>query len=98
MGKTNMCKVTWEKNTKHVYSTFPSPVTTMSVLQKRGPQPRAPSPTPTTFSQISNYRTDPAYARRENSTGSKSVPAVPPLDSRIVARTHFDELSRYLAA
>lgn len=54
---------------------------------------RAPSPTPTAFSGISNYRTD-SYRPINKS----SQPAVPSLDPRIVARTHFDELSRYLSA
>jgi protein SPA2 len=54
---------------------------------------RVPSPTPTTFSGISNYRTD-SYRPINKS----SQPAVPSLDPRIIARTHLDELSRYLAA
>ncbi|KII95770.1 hypothetical protein PLICRDRAFT_34713 [Plicaturopsis crispa FD-325 SS-3] len=62
---------------------------------KRGPSAsnRAPSPTPTAFSGISNYRTD-SYRPINGS----AAPAVPSLDPRIIARTHFDELSKYLAA
>ena len=60
---------------------------------KRNLLPRAPSPTPSTaFSTISNYRSE-AY-RPINSNGS------PPagLDSRAVAKLHFEELNRFLAA
>ncbi|KAG5645418.1 hypothetical protein DXG03_006242 [Asterophora parasitica] len=59
---------------------------------KRQPA-RAPSPTPTAFSGISNYRTDSYRPIRD-----KTVPAVPQIDYRLVSKTHFDELSRYLAA
>ncbi|GLB37366.1 putative spa2 homology domain (SHD) of GIT [Lyophyllum shimeji] len=59
---------------------------------KRQPS-RAPSPTPTAFSGISNYRTDSYRPIRD-----KNVPAVPQIDYRLVSKTHFDELSRYLAA
>ncbi|KAG6857734.1 hypothetical protein H0H87_004150 [Tephrocybe sp. NHM501043] len=59
---------------------------------KRQPS-RAPSPTPTAFSGISNYRTDSYRPIRD-----KNVPAVPQIDFRTVSKTHFDELSRYLAA
>jgi hypothetical protein len=38
----------------------------------------------------------PLTARPDNANG-KNVPAVPSVDPRIVARTHFEELSRYLA-
>ena len=54
---------------------------------------RAPSPTNTAFSGISSYRTDPYKPLRDKS----SVPS-PPVDSYQVARTHYDELSRYLAS
>lgn len=68
---------------------------TLTGTMKRAQQQttRVPSPTPTTFSGISNYRTD-SYRPINKS----SLPAVPPLDPRMVPRTHFDELSRYLAA
>ncbi|KAG6813745.1 hypothetical protein H0H92_007697 [Tricholoma furcatifolium] len=59
---------------------------------KRQPS-RAPSPTPTAFSGISNYRTESYRPIRD-----KNVPAVPQIDFRSVSKTHFDELSRYLAA
>ncbi|KAH7907886.1 hypothetical protein BJ138DRAFT_1116316 [Hygrophoropsis aurantiaca] len=55
---------------------------------------RAPSPTPTTFSGISNYRTESYRPIKDKG----NVPAMPSLDPRVIARTHFDELSRYLAA
>lgn len=61
---------------------------------KRNPS-RAPSPTPTAFSGISNYRSESYRPLREK---GNNLPAVPSLDQRIVAKTHFDELSRYLAA
>ncbi|KAG6879161.1 hypothetical protein C0992_004694 [Termitomyces sp. T32_za158] len=54
---------------------------------------RVPSPTPTAFSGISNYRTDSYRPIRD-----KNVPAVPQIDFRTVSKTHFDELTRYLAA
>ena len=59
---------------------------------KRNLLPRAPSPTPTAFSAISNYRSE-AYCPI-NSKGS------PPagLDSRAVAKIHYEELSRFLAS
>ncbi|KAF8635219.1 hypothetical protein AX17_003995 [Amanita inopinata Kibby_2008] len=57
---------------------------------KRVPS-RAPSPTPTAFSGISNYRTD-SYR-----SVNKNIPSVPTVDYRSVSKTHFDELSRYLA-
>jgi hypothetical protein len=55
---------------------------------KRNTGPKPPSPTPTAFSSISSYGND-SYRQK--------APAVPALDPRLVARTHFDELSRYLA-
>ncbi|KAI0280179.1 hypothetical protein BGY98DRAFT_1095650 [Russula aff. rugulosa BPL654] len=54
---------------------------------------RAPSPTLTSFSGISSYRTDSYKPLRE-----KSSAATPPLDSHHVARTHYDELSKYLSS
>jgi hypothetical protein len=51
------------------------------------------SPTPTAFSGISNYRNDSYRPIRD-----KNVPAVSTIDYCIVSHTHFDELSRYLAA
>ncbi|KAF9564798.1 hypothetical protein CPC08DRAFT_705093 [Agrocybe pediades] len=59
---------------------------------KRTPS-RAPSPTPTSFSGISNYRTD-SY-RSKDARGS--VPAVPTIDYKQVSKTHFLELGKYLA-
>ncbi|KAJ7232792.1 hypothetical protein B0H12DRAFT_1328021 [Mycena haematopus] len=54
---------------------------------------RAPSPTGTTFSGISNYRSE-SYRR----LGDKNVPPVPPIDYRAVSEIHFNELDRYLQA
>ena|SRR5713226_5987971 len=54
---------------------------------------RAPSPTLTSFSGISNYRTESYKPLRDKS----SVPTLP-VDSYQVARTHYDELSKYLSA
>ncbi|TFK62244.1 hypothetical protein BDN72DRAFT_848826 [Pluteus cervinus] len=50
---------------------------------------RAPSPTPTSFSGISNYRTESTYRKNVTST---------PIDYRQVSKKHFTELSQYLAA
>ncbi|KAF9070817.1 hypothetical protein BDP27DRAFT_1323049 [Rhodocollybia butyracea] len=55
-------------------------------------QSRAPSPTPTAFSGISNYRTD-SYRPI-----SKNAPPVPQIDYRAVSKIHFEELNKYLAA
>ena len=52
---------------------------------------RGPSPTPTAFSGISNYRTD-SYRR-----DLKGAPAVPIIDYRQVSKTHYAELGKYLA-
>ncbi|KAJ7690687.1 hypothetical protein B0H17DRAFT_584572 [Mycena rosella] len=54
---------------------------------------RAPSPTGTSFSGISNYRTESYRPLRD-----KNVPPVPPIDYRTVSQVHFNELDRYLAA
>ncbi|OBZ69633.1 hypothetical protein A0H81_10591 [Grifola frondosa] len=60
---------------------------------KRAGSTRAPSPTNTTYSGISNYRSESYRPLRDN------PPALDPAaDPRNIARTHFDELSRYLAA
>ncbi|KAF8483316.1 hypothetical protein DFH94DRAFT_851273 [Russula ochroleuca] len=54
---------------------------------------RAPSPTLTSFSGISSYRTDTYKPLRDKSSAS-----TPPIDSYQVARTYFDELSKYLSS
>ncbi|KAJ7125010.1 hypothetical protein C8R44DRAFT_703005 [Mycena epipterygia] len=54
---------------------------------------RAPSPTGTSFSGISNYRTESYRPLRD-----KNVPPVPPIDYRNVSEIHFNELDRYLQA
>ncbi|ESK93667.1 cell polarity protein [Moniliophthora roreri MCA 2997] len=56
-------------------------------------QSRAPSPTPTAFSGISSYRNDSYRPIREN-----NAPPVPQIDYRSISKTHFEELSKYLAA
>jgi hypothetical protein len=63
-----------------------------SSLMNRQPS-RAPSPTPTAFSGISNYRNDSYRPIRD-----RNAPAVPSIDYRLVSKTHFNELARYLAA
>ncbi|KAG2015810.1 hypothetical protein CC2G_009047 [Coprinopsis cinerea AmutBmut pab1-1] len=60
---------------------------------KRG-NSRAPSPTPTSFSGISNYRNTDSYRAGRD----KNAPGVPPIDYRQISKTHFEELSKYLAA
>ncbi|KAF8971065.1 hypothetical protein BDZ97DRAFT_1724181 [Flammula alnicola] len=60
---------------------------------KRQPS-RAPSPTPTAFSGISNYRTDSYRPIRDG----KGAPAVPTIDYRLVSKTHYAELGKYLAS
>jgi hypothetical protein len=54
---------------------------------------RPPSPTNTTYSGISNYRSDSYRPVRE-----REVPAVPQVDSKKVARVHFNELQLFLAS
>jgi hypothetical protein len=54
---------------------------------------RAPSPTLTSFSGISSYRTDPYKPLRDKASASSPSP-----DSYHVARTHYDELSKYLSS
>ncbi|KAI0090600.1 hypothetical protein BDY19DRAFT_936134 [Irpex rosettiformis] len=59
----------------------------------RGPGSiRVPSPTGTTYSGISNYKTD-AY----RPLGHAPMPSLSS-ESRNIARTHFDELHQYLAS
>ncbi|KAF7375908.1 hypothetical protein MSAN_00005200 [Mycena sanguinolenta] len=54
---------------------------------------RAPSPTGTTFSGISNYRSE-SYRRMVD----KDMPPVSPIDYRAISEVHFNELDRYLQA
>ncbi|THH15019.1 hypothetical protein EW146_g5389 [Bondarzewia mesenterica] len=58
-----------------------------TTIMKRSMAGRA-SPTNTTYSGISNYRTE-SY---------RPIKDPAPLDPRLIARTHFEELSRYLAS
>ncbi|KAH9048454.1 hypothetical protein EDB84DRAFT_1457065 [Lactarius hengduanensis] len=60
-------------------------------MKRSGSGPRASSPTNTSFSGISSYRNDSYKPLRD-----KSLVTSPPLDPHIVARTHYDELSKYL--
>lgn len=53
---------------------------------------RAPSPTNTTYSGISNYKTE-SYRPLGN---NNPMPASGS-DAKSIARTHFEELHRYLA-
>lgn len=62
-------------------------------MKRSGSGPRAPSPTNTTFSGISSYRTDSYKPLRDKSSVSS-----PSLDAHLVARTHYDELSKYLVS
>lgn len=55
---------------------------------------RAPSPTYTTFSGISNYRQSSTASFRKP---GGNVPPVPTVDGKLIAQAHFEELSRYLA-
>ncbi|KAI0338375.1 hypothetical protein BDW22DRAFT_709598 [Trametopsis cervina] len=61
-------------------------------MRRKVPSVRAPSPTGTTYSGISNYKSD-AY----RPLGHSPMPSMGS-DSRSIARTHFDELHRYLAS
>ena len=74
------------------HALFPIQHRERRITMKRQPS-RAPSPTPTAFSGISNYRTDPSYRPRD----LKGAPAVPTIDYRQVSKTHYGELGRYLA-
>jgi len=65
----------------------------MSALASfRNNNPSPASPTNTTNSGISNYRTDSYKPIRD----TKGAPAVPPIDARIIAKVHFDELNLFL--
>jgi protein SPA2 len=61
---------------------------------KPSPRSRAPSPTPTAFSGISNYRTDSYRPIRDKN----APPSVPSIDYRQVSKVHFAELNRALQA
>lgn len=54
---------------------------------------RAPSPTNTTYSGISNYKSE-AY----RPLGGSPMAAPAGGDARTVAKSHFEELHRYLAS
>ena len=57
------------------------------------PRARASSPTNTNFSGISNYRSESYRPIRGG-----EVPAVPQIDSKKVARVHFEELQSFLSS
>ncbi|KAG8221360.1 hypothetical protein J3R82DRAFT_1532 [Butyriboletus roseoflavus] len=61
---------------------------------KRHQSSRASSPTPTTFSGISNYRTESYRPLKDQG----SMPAMPSFDSKAIARTHYNELQQYLVS
>ncbi|PAV24137.1 cell polarity [Pyrrhoderma noxium] len=58
---------------------------------KRTPSARAPSPTNTTYSGISNYRSDQYKPLRDKAR----IPSGP-IDPKAVAKIHYDEMSTYL--
>lgn len=71
-----------------------APILLPSTPMKRTPYNRVPSPTNSAYSSgISNYRTESYRPLRDNVPVPQS-----PSDPRAVARTHFEELSRYLAS
>ena len=75
-------------------SAHPSPAPSSHPLSPRTMRStRAPSPTLTSFSGISSYRTESYKPLRDKSSSS-----TPPIDSHLIARIHYDELSRYLSA
>ena len=58
-------------------------------MLKRAPsKPRAPSPSSTTYSGISNYRTE-SYQPKQR------APSIP-IDPKAIARIHYDEMTAYL--
>jgi len=63
-------------------------------VMKRNLSARVPSPTPTSFSGISNYRTDSYRPIKDQG----NVPVMTSSEPKSIARTHFNELSQYLAA
>ena len=75
-------------------STPPPPHSHRSSTMRRNGSTRATSPTNTTYSGISNYRTD-SYKPLGRDPSSKDYSNI---DPRAVARSHFEELSQYLAA
>ncbi|KAH8115471.1 hypothetical protein DFH11DRAFT_1688560 [Phellopilus nigrolimitatus] len=58
---------------------------------KRAPSARAPSPTNTTYSGISNYRSDQYKPLRDKSR----TPSVP-VDPKAIAKVHYEEMATYL--
>ncbi|KAI0249214.1 hypothetical protein BJV78DRAFT_1229132 [Lactifluus subvellereus] len=64
-------------------------------MKGSGTDARPPSPTNTAFSGISHYRPDPYKPLRDKSSTSL---APPPLEPRLIARIHYEELSKYLAS
>lgn len=66
-------------------STYPT------AAMKRTPSARAPSPTNTTYSGISNYRTDQYKPLREKSRNPSQA-----MDPKAIARIHHEEMAAYL--
>ncbi|KDQ11966.1 hypothetical protein BOTBODRAFT_113544 [Botryobasidium botryosum FD-172 SS1] len=67
--------------------------------------PRPPSPTNTTYSGISNYRSESYRPLRDRqpstsaqSSSREQIPAIPSVDPRTIARSHHDELRTFLAS
>jgi hypothetical protein len=58
---------------------------------------RAPSPTPTAFSGISNYRSESYRPIKPKEKSFSNTPTVSFVDAHTIARTHLDKFSRYLA-
>ncbi|KAL5504573.1 SPA2 [Sanghuangporus vaninii] len=58
---------------------------------KRVPSARAPSPTNTMFSGISNYRSDQYRPLRDKSRTPSG-----PIDPKAIAKIHYDEMANYL--
>ena len=58
---------------------------------KRVMSGRVPSPTNTTYSGISNYRTDQYRPLRDKSR----TPSIP-IDPKGIAKIHYDEMAAYL--
>lgn len=86
----SVLRLSWTRPAVHAY-----PLAILlhpSCAMKRTPS-RAPSPTPTAFSGISNYRTE-SYRPRD----LKGAPAVPTIDYRQVSKIHYGELGKYLAS
>ena len=88
----SVLRLLWPRPAGNAYALSLAPLSIPTAM-KRTPS-RAPSPTPTAFSGISNYRTDSYRPVRD----TKGAPAVPTIDYRQVSRIHYTELGKYLAS